>query len=69
MPARPAGEESLTGAIAAQAIEAQPSFGQIKPSEAVRAACQTASGRDDMATIGSFKIPGIPSMETETLAD
>ena len=25
------GEESLTGAVAAQAIEAQPSFGQIKP--------------------------------------
>ena len=28
------GEESLAAAIAAQAIEAQPSFGQIKPSEA-----------------------------------
>jgi len=31
MPARPAGEESLTDAVASQAIEAQPSFGQIKP--------------------------------------
>ena len=31
---RSPGEESLTGAVAAQAIEAQPSFGQIKPSEA-----------------------------------
>ena len=31
MPARPAGEESLTDAIASQAIEAQPSFGQITP--------------------------------------
>src|ERR1700735_3998945 len=31
MPALPAGEESLTDAIASQAIEAQPSFGQIKP--------------------------------------
>ena len=28
------GEESLAAAIAAQSIEAQPSFGQIKPSEA-----------------------------------
>src|SRR6516162_1231896 len=27
------GEESLTAAVAAQAVEAQPSFGQIKPSE------------------------------------
>ena len=32
------GEESLSPAIAAQAIEAQPSFGQIKPSEAARLA-------------------------------
>src|SRR6266540_3946744 len=31
---RSPGEESLTAAVAAQAIEAQPSFGQIKPSEA-----------------------------------
>jgi hypothetical protein len=31
---RSPGEESLTAVIAAQAIEAQPSFGQIKPSEA-----------------------------------
>jgi len=31
MPALPAGEESLTDAIASQAIEAEPSFGQIKP--------------------------------------
>jgi hypothetical protein len=31
---RSPGEESLTAAIAAQAIEAQPSFGQIKPSQA-----------------------------------
>jgi hypothetical protein len=28
------GKEVLTAAVAAQAIEAQPSFGQIKPSEA-----------------------------------
>jgi len=28
---RSPGEESLTAAIAAQAIEAQPAFGQIKP--------------------------------------
>ena len=28
---RSPGEESLTAAVAAQAIEAQPSFGQIKP--------------------------------------
>jgi hypothetical protein len=27
------GEESLTAAVAAQAIEAQPSFGQIQPIE------------------------------------
>jgi hypothetical protein len=31
---RSPGEESRAAAIAAQAIEAQPSFGQIKPSEA-----------------------------------
>jgi hypothetical protein len=31
---RSPGEESLTAAVAAQAIEAQTSFGQIKPSEA-----------------------------------
>ncbi len=31
---RSPGEESLGAAVAAQAIEAQPSFGQIKPSEA-----------------------------------
>jgi len=31
MPAQPAGEESFTAAVAAQAIEAQPSLGQIKP--------------------------------------
>jgi len=31
MPAWPAGEESLAAAVAARAIEAQRSFGQIKP--------------------------------------
>src|SRR5262245_25420472 len=31
---RSPGEESITAAVAAEAIEAQPSFGQIKPSEA-----------------------------------
>jgi hypothetical protein len=33
---RSPGEENRAAAVAAQAIEAQPSFGQIKPSEAAR---------------------------------
>ena len=42
---RSPGEESLTAAAAAQAIEAQPSFGQIKPSEAAWFARPTALRR------------------------
>ena len=42
---RSPGEESLTAAVAAQAIEAQPSFGQIKPSEAAWFARPTALRR------------------------
>ena len=40
---RSPGEESLNAAIAAQAIEAQPSFGQIKPSEAALLAVRQPS--------------------------
>jgi hypothetical protein len=42
---RSPGEESLTAVVAAQAIEAQPSFGQIKPSEAAWLAGPTALRR------------------------
>jgi hypothetical protein len=42
---RSPGEESLTAAVAAQAIEAEPSFGQIKPSEAAWLARSTALRR------------------------
>jgi hypothetical protein len=52
MPASPAGEESLTDAIAFQAIEAQPSFGQIKPlrGRVVRVS-NSILKRSDMANI------------------
>jgi hypothetical protein len=43
---RSPGEESLTVAVAAQAIEAQPSFGQIKPSEATWLAPVRLHGED-----------------------
>jgi len=42
---RSPGEESLTAVVAAQAIEAQPSLGQIKPSEAAWLAGPTALRR------------------------
>ena len=48
MPARPAGEESLRVAVAAQAIEAQPVFGQIKPKRGRVVRAQTASSEEDM---------------------
>src|SRR5262249_3473418 len=42
---RSPGEESLTAVVAAQAIEPQPSFGQIKPSEAGRLATEEKTWR------------------------
>jgi hypothetical protein len=48
---RSPGEESLGAAVAAQAIEAQPSFGQIKPSEAVSSRSDSYSQGEDVADI------------------
>src|ERR1700730_17828851 len=46
------GEESRSGAVAAQAIEAQPPFGQIKPKRGrVARATRTASLGEDVADV------------------
>ncbi len=57
---RSPGEESLTAAVAVQAIEAQPAFGQIKP---MRGRCSRALNsilERCQRSIGSHKKPGIP---------
>ena len=46
------GEESRAAAVAAQAIEAQPSFGQIKPLRGRVAARRTARTGEDLAGVG-----------------
>jgi hypothetical protein len=70
MPASPAGEESLTDAIASQAIEAQPSFGQIKPlrGRVVRASNSILGEKTWRSSCAARKRSGIPGEEMETLA-
>ena len=67
---RSPGEESFTGAVAAQAIEAQPVFGQIKPGEAVWLACDEQHPREKTwrTSLGPHKRFGIPGEGKEILA-
>jgi uncharacterized protein (DUF3084 family) len=65
---RSPGEESLTAAIAVQAIEAQPAFGQIKPMRGWVLACAEQHSADVPATIGSHKKRRIPDQEKASLA-
>jgi hypothetical protein len=51
------GEESLAAAIAVQAIEAQPAFGQIKPMRGKVLACAEQQVGDVQLPIGSHKKP------------
>ena len=62
------GEESLSPAIAAQAIEAQPSFGQIKPSEAARLAVRQLFPRRRRGGYRLSKRPDPLGAEKETPA-
>ena len=70
MPASPAGEESLTDAIASQAIEAQPSFGQIKPlrGRVVRASNSILGEKTWRTSCAARKRLGIPGEEMDTVA-
>ena len=65
---RSPGEESLTAAVAVQAIEAQPAFGQIKPMRGQVLACAEQHFGDVPATIGSNKKPRIPGEGKGNLA-
>ena len=63
------GEESLTSAIAVQAIEAQPAFGQIKPKRGKVLACLNSIWEKTcQLTIGAHKRPRATGEATETLA-
>jgi hypothetical protein len=70
MPALPAGEESLTDAVASQAIEAQPSFGQIKPlrGRVVRASNSILRRKTWPTSSAAHKWSGVPGEGKETLA-
>src|SRR5262249_62294071 len=65
---RSPGEESLKPAIAAQAIEAEPTFGQLKPSEAARVAVQQPSLRRRRGGYLPHKRPAWWGVEKETPA-
>jgi len=65
---RSPGEESLGAAVAAQAIEAQPSFGQIKPSEAARLAVRQLFPRRRRGEYHRRKRPASLGAEMETPA-
>ena len=64
------GEESLTAAVAAQVIEAQPSFGQIKPKRdrVVRAPNSIPEQETWPTSFMEHKEPGIPGEGKEALA-
>ena len=65
---RSPGEESLTAAVAAQAIEAQPSFGQIKPSEAAWRRSGSPEEKTWRILSEPHKRPGSPGEEKENAA-
>ena len=64
------GKESLTAAVAAEAIEAQPSFGQIKPKRdrVVRAPNSIPEQETWPTSFMEHKKPGIPGDGKEALA-
>jgi hypothetical protein len=49
------GEESRVDSVAAQTIEVQPVFGQIKPSQRPRASRAEPQVREKMAGLGSVR--------------
>jgi len=65
---RSPGEESLTAAVAAQAVEAQPSFGQIKPSEAAWRRSGSPEEKTWRILSEPHKRPGSPGEEKENAA-
>ena len=65
---RSPGEESLTGAVAAQAVEAQPSFGQIKPSEGAWRRSGSPEEKTWRILSEPHKRPGSPGEEKENAA-
>jgi hypothetical protein len=62
------GEESLTDAIASQAIEAQPSFGQIKPLRGRVVRASNSMEKTWPTSSAAHKWSGVPGEEMETLA-
>jgi len=65
---RSPGEESLTAAVAAQAIEAQPSSGQISQREAVVARRTASSEKTWLTQEVLHKRGGTPGEEKEAVA-
>src|SRR6478735_10158273 len=60
---RSPGEESLTAAIAVQAIEAQPAFGQIKPMRGQVLACAEQHFGDVPERLAHTRSPAFPAKE------
>ena len=65
---RSPGEESLTAAVAVQAIEAKPAFGQIKPMRGEVLACTNSVLEMCQPAIGAHKKPRISSEGKENLS-
>ena len=63
---RSPGEESLAAAIAAQAIEAQPSFGQIKPMRGQVVAAPNSILETCQRAIGLTRGPAFQAKEKKT---
>jgi hypothetical protein len=64
------GEESRSADIAAQAIEAQPVFGQIRPSRGQVRPCaeQRPQEKTWLMSVAAHKMPGSAAVEKEAVA-